>query len=91
MVLFPPIVSLLLENGGAILVDCLITDHRTAARPAVTIEIALRLRCVRLNSIWSQKNVHLYRTFFVAAFSFGATYLAKKEFLFTLWAFFPQY
>ena len=37
MVLFPPIVSLLLENGGAILVDCHITDHRTAARPAVTI------------------------------------------------------
>ena len=36
MVLFPPIVSLLMENGGAILVDCLITDHRTAARPAVT-------------------------------------------------------
>ena len=30
--LFPPIVSLLMENGGAILVDCLITDHRTAAR-----------------------------------------------------------
>ena len=36
MVLFPPIVSLLMENGGAILVDCLTTDHRTAARPAVT-------------------------------------------------------
>ena len=41
MVLFSPIVSLLLENGGAILVDCLITYHRFAPRPAVNTQSIL--------------------------------------------------